>query len=80
MKTVKKRSQFKFPKKRIKYNKFEKKDHKIFLMFDLKGNSTLLDSEDIEDVKHFYWYKHPPNLQKSGSVSYRMLSILYRFR
>ena len=58
MKTVKKRSQFSEPVKRIRYNTFKIKGD-VTLMYDLKGNCTLIDTEDVEDVKKFYWYKHP---------------------
>lgn len=47
-------------------------------MFDLKGNSTLLDSEDIEDVKHFYWYKHPTTGYWISNANYAEIR-LHRF-
>ncbi len=78
MKTVKRRSQFELPRKRIKYNKFATVDPFTCVMYDLKGNCTLIDIEDLEDVSQFYWYKHPTTGYWISNSNYTEIK-LHRF-
>lgn len=61
-------------KKNHKPNIFETKGE-VAKMYDVRGNYTLLDKEDVERVSRFCWYKHTNGYW----VSYTPFQQLHRF-
>lgn len=55
--------------------KTSKKDSSITRMYDNKGNFTLVDTEDVEKLKKYCWYKHTNGYW----VSYSPFMSLHRF-
>ena len=63
-------------KKNCKPNTFKVTENKdVSIMFDVRGNSTLIDTEDIERLSKFCWYKHTNGYW----VSYTPFQQLHRF-
>lgn len=50
-------------------------DPNVSIMIDVRGNSTLVDTEDVERLKNFCWYKHTNGYW----VSYSPFQQLHRF-